>query len=76
MHPLSARWLILVGVCLTALGVLFSFQLERHSLHMTGVDQEFFFLEYTFLPTLLVGLLATFVGSVSLGSAEDFSFQV
>lgn len=63
MHRLSARWLILVGVCLTTLGVLFSFQLERHSLR-AGIDREFFFLEYTFLPVFLLGLLATLVGSV------------
>ena len=63
MRQLSARWLILVGVYLTALGMVFSFQLERHSLH-ASIDREFFFLEYAFLPVLLLGLLATLVGSV------------
>ena len=63
MSRLSPRWLISVGVCLTILGVLFSFQLERHSFR-TAVDTEFVFLKYAFLPSLLLGLLATLVGSV------------
>lgn len=63
MYRFWARWLILIGICLTTLGVLFNFQLERHSLR-AGTDWEFALLEYAFLPVLLVGLLATLVGSV------------
>jgi hypothetical protein len=56
-------FLILVGVCLTALGILFNFQLEQHSFEGSGVDKEFFFLEDVSLPMVLLGSLTTVVGS-------------
>lgn len=49
MGRLSARWLIVVGVGLSALGVLFYYQLERHSYYETG-DLEFAFLSLHFFP--------------------------
>jgi ABC-type glycerol-3-phosphate transport system permease component len=63
MHRLSVLSLIVIGVCLVALGISFNFQLERHSLNEDGVDKEFVFLEYTSLPMVLLGLLTTVVGS-------------
>jgi hypothetical protein len=59
----SARWAILIGVCLTAAGVLLYFQLERHSFVETQ-DVEFRFLSETFLPVLALGLLTTMAGSI------------
>ena len=58
-----ARWVILIGVCLTAAGVLAYFQLERHSFVSTE-DFEFRFLSDMFLPILALGLLTTLTGSV------------
>ena len=46
----SARWLILIGICLTAVGVLSYFQLERHSLYASTRDFEFSFLNRAFYP--------------------------
>jgi hypothetical protein len=60
----STRWLIELGICLTAAGVLSYFQLERHSLLVSTSDFEFYFLEYAFLPTLLLGMATTLIGSV------------
>lgn len=63
--PISmARALILIGFCLTAAGVWSSFELERHSFTMRTVDFEFQFLEFSFLPELMLGLLTTVIGSV------------
>jgi hypothetical protein len=64
MHELSIRRVILIGICMAALGVLFDLQLERNSFHTTGSTKEFFFLEYTFFPLLLLGLLVTIAGSM------------
>lgn len=64
MYRLLARWLIVIGACLTGLGVFFYYQLEQHRTLPSG-DIEYAFLRSTFLPTLLVGLLVTLVGSVS-----------
>jgi hypothetical protein len=60
----SARWLILIGICLTAAGVLSYFQLERHSLFVSTSDFEFSFLEHAWLPALLLGLATTLIGSI------------
>jgi len=60
----SARWLILIGICLTAVGVLSYFQLERHSLFVSTSDFEFSFLEHAWLPALLLGMATTLIGSV------------
>jgi hypothetical protein len=59
----SARWVILIGLCVTAAGVLASFQLERHSFVETQ-DFEFRFLSEIFLPVLALGLLTILTGSV------------
>jgi hypothetical protein len=64
LSRISVRWLILIGVCLTALGILFNFQLEEHSFSGAGIDKEFVFLEYTSLPMVLLGLVTTVVGSL------------
>jgi len=58
-HPLR---IIAAGVALTALGIYFNFQLERHSFDSTG-DFRFIFLEYASLPTLGLGLLGSLVGA-------------
>lgn len=58
-----ARRLVLIGICLTVLGVLSTFQLERHSFESTS-DFEFSFLEFVFLPALFLGLAAALIGSV------------
>ena len=58
----SWAWLILVGVCLAAVGILFNFELE-HSFRALTISQ-FFFLEYTYFPMLIFGLLTTLVASV------------
>jgi hypothetical protein len=58
----SARWIILIGLCATAAGVLSYFQLERHSFVSTS-DFEFLVLEHMFLPALLLGLVTTLMGS-------------
>ncbi len=65
MHRASAaRWLLEVGVCLVALGVLVVFALEWLSYgHRLG-QRTFFILQYAWLPTLFLGLLITFVGSI------------
>ena len=54
----------MIGISLTALGIIFNFRLERHSLNGAGIDREFLFLEYTSLPMVLLGLLTTVVGSM------------
>jgi hypothetical protein len=61
-----ARLLVIIGVCLTASGVLAYFQLERRSFISTG-DFQFFFLARDFIPLLISGLVMTFVGSVMWG---------
>jgi hypothetical protein len=61
----AARWLVLIGILLTSTGMLFNFQLQRHSMGASRVDFEWDFLEYTFLPVLLLGLLTTLIGSVT-----------
>ena len=48
---------------MTVLGVLSTFQLERHSFESTS-DFEFSFLEFVFLPALFLGLAAALIGSV------------
>jgi hypothetical protein len=58
----AAQWVLLIGLCSTAAGVLSYFQLERHSFVSTS-DFEFLFLERTFLPALLLGLLTTILGA-------------
>ena len=58
----SAHSLIGVGVCLTALGVVSYFQLERHSFYSTR-DLQFQFLSIAFLPVLSIGSLVTLLGS-------------
>ena len=63
----SARWVILIGICSTMVGVLSDLQLERHSFAMTTIDFEFFFLERVFLPALILGLIVTLVGSILWG---------
>ena len=57
------RWLIVFGVCVTAAGVLASFQLERRSFVST-TDFQFRFLTDAFLPLLVLGLLTTLIGSL------------
>jgi hypothetical protein len=53
------RWLILIGICSTAVGILSDFRLERHI-----SDSEFNFLYRSYLPAFLLGLAATLIGSV------------
>ncbi|HTS12090.1 MAG TPA: hypothetical protein VMH00_08245 [Candidatus Limnocylindrales bacterium] len=55
-----APWFAIAGVCVTALGVYFNFQLERHSLVSTS-DLEFVFLKHAFLPTFALGLVTSLV---------------
>lgn len=62
MPRLSARWLLVAGVGLSALGVVFYYQLERRSFVGTD-DWQFRFLQSAFIPCLLIGLLVTLVGS-------------
>jgi hypothetical protein len=59
----TVRWIILIGLSVTAAGILASFQLERHSFVETR-DFEFRFLSEMFLPVLALGLLTTLTGSV------------
>lgn len=47
-------------MCVTALGIYFNFQLERHSFVSTS-DLEFTFLEHAFLPTFTLGLVTSLV---------------
>ena len=58
----SARWMVLIGLCSTAVGVLCYFQFHRHKLVSTS-DFEFVFLEYASASALLLGLLSTIIGS-------------
>jgi len=58
-----APWLAIAGVCATALGVYFNFQLQRHSFISTS-DFQFAFLQDASLPTLGLGLLASIGGGI------------
>ncbi|MHB8753519.1 MAG: hypothetical protein ACYC92_00965, partial [Candidatus Acidiferrales bacterium] len=61
-HRLWA-WLIAVGVGLAALGIFFNFELECKSRATALTDFQFFLLEYTYIPMLMVGLPASLLGS-------------
>jgi hypothetical protein len=63
MKGLFARWLIIIGVCLTALGIFVNFLLEQNRVHVTPT--EFSILGHTFPRMITVGLLATLAGSVA-----------
>jgi hypothetical protein len=59
-----ARWLIRIGVTLTALGVFLFYELQLHGIDWAD-SRKYDFLYATFRPTLLIGLVATLAGSVT-----------
>ena len=58
-------WLIPSGVSLVGLAIFCNFELEHRSSVGTLSDSEFYFLEFTYIPMLVLGLLASVVGSVN-----------
>ena len=59
----SARRLIKTGLCLTAVGLLAGFQLERHG-SVNTQDFEFHFLSDSLVPVFMLGLLTMLIGSI------------
>jgi len=55
-------WLMLMGMCVSALGVLSNFELERSS-YAGNASPLYHLLQYTYIPMLMLGLLATLIGS-------------
>ncbi len=62
---MPAKVLTISGLCLVVLGTLMSYLLEIVS-HNSTDTPVFGFIEATFLPTLLIGLLILFVGCIRL----------
>jgi hypothetical protein len=62
---IPAKVLTISGLCLTLLGTLMSYLLEIVSYNSTDTP-AFGFLEAAFLPTLLIGLLTSFIGCIRL----------
>ena len=56
--------LIMAGGTFTVIGVLSSFELERHSFHSTN-DVLFQILSIVFLPALFLGLLLLLIGALA-----------
>jgi hypothetical protein len=63
----AARWLIFIGVCVTSIGIAVAAQLERDKRPPSVIRIGFVwnFLESTFVAAVLLGLLVTFIGSVT-----------
>jgi hypothetical protein len=72
----SARWVIITGLCLTAVGLLAGFQVERHG-SVSTQDFEFRFLSDLLVPVFMLGLLTMLIGSVLwawCATIRDLSF--
>jgi hypothetical protein len=58
-------WLIPTGVSLVGVAIFCNFELARRSSVATLTDSEFYFLEFVYIPMLMLGLLASVIGSVN-----------